>query len=148
MLVFRNLADDSLADELLDSFFQITHIRYPLLDLDQFRAQFNDPDTHPDGALYHPLLAVALAWGARFSESNILVADREGMTARDQKGLSRCRVVQLLVIRAREVGEVWKAFRNAKMDNVILGILMEPLLARKSTRCPGRDVADEQKPLF
>jgi hypothetical protein len=117
---------------LLDSFFQITHIRYPLLDPDQFRAQFNDPDTHPDGALYHPLLAVVLAWGARFSESNILVADREEMVARDQKGVSRCRVVQLLVIRAREVGEVWKAFRNAKMDNVILGILMEPLLARES----------------
>jgi hypothetical protein len=75
---------------------------------------------------------VALAWGARFSESHILVADREEMVARDQKGVSRCRVVQLLVIRAREVGEVWKAFRSAKMDNVFLGILMEPLLARKS----------------
>jgi hypothetical protein len=94
------------------------------------------------------LLAVALAWGARFSESNILVSDREEMTARDQRGGSRCRVVQLLVIRAREVGEVWKAFRSAKMDNVVLGILMEPLFARKSTRCPGRDVADEQKPRF
>lgn len=121
-----------MADELLDSFFQITHIRYPLLDQDQFRAQFNDPDIHPDGALYQPLLAVAIAWGARFSESNILVADREEMTARDQKGVSRCRIVQLLVIRAREVGEVWKAFRSPKMDNVLLGILMEPLLARKS----------------
>jgi hypothetical protein len=75
---------------------------------------------------------VALAWGARFSESNILVSDREEMTARDQKGVSRCRVVQLLVIRAREVGEVWKAFRSARMDNVSVGILMEPLLARKS----------------
>ena len=75
---------------------------------------------------------MALAWGARFSESNTLVADREEMTARDQKGVSRCRVVQLLVIRAREVGEGWKAFRNATMDNVILGVLMEPLLARKS----------------
>jgi len=40
-------------------------------------------------------------------------------------------MVQLLVIRAREVGEVWKAFRSPKMDNVLLGILMEPLLARK-----------------
>ena len=75
---------------------------------------------------------MALAWGARFSESNILVADREEMTARDSKRVSRCRVIQLLVIRAREVGEVWKAFRNGTMDNVILGILMEPLLARKS----------------
>ena len=120
-----------MADELLDSFFQITHIRYPLLDQDQFRVQFNDPDTHPDGAIYHPLLAVAIAWGARFSESNILVADRAEMTARDQKGVSRCRMVQLLVIRAREVGEVWKAFRSPKMDNVLLGILMEPLIARK-----------------
>jgi hypothetical protein len=54
------------------------------------------------------------------------------MAARDTKGVSRCRMVQLLVIRAREVGEVWKAFRSATMDNVKLGILMEPLLARES----------------
>jgi hypothetical protein len=81
---------------------------------------------------------VALAWGARFSESNILVADREEMTAKDQKGVSRCRVVSSLVIRAREVGEVWKAFRSAQMENVILGILMEPLLARKSDAVPRR----------
>lgn len=62
----------------------------------------------------------------------MLVADREEMMARDPKGLGRCRVVQLLVIRAREVGEVWKAFRNGTMENVILGILMGPLLARES----------------
>jgi hypothetical protein len=39
-------------------------------------------------------------------------------------------MVQLLVIRAREVSEVWKVFRYAKMENVQVGILMEPLLAR------------------
>jgi hypothetical protein len=41
-------------------------------------------------------------------------------------------MVQLLVIRAREVAEVCKAFRHPKIENVQLGILMEPLLARKS----------------
>jgi hypothetical protein len=126
-----NLADSSLADELLDSFFSIAHIRYPLLDPSQYREQFNDPDLHPNGPLYHPLLAVALAWGARFSENHILLADREEISARDPKAVQRCRMVQLLVIRAREVGEGWKVFRSARMDNVIFGILMDPLLARE-----------------
>lgn len=39
-------------------------------------------------------------------------------------------MAQLLVIRAREVTEVHKVFRCAKMENVQVGILMEPLLAR------------------
>jgi hypothetical protein len=134
-LVLTTKLNPRLADELLDSFCSITHDRYPLLDIEQFRAQFSDPDTHPDGPLYHPLLAVALAWGARFSESQILISDREEASARDPevqgKGFGRCRMVQLLVIRAREIGEVWKAFRNATVDNVKFGILMEPLLARE-----------------
>jgi hypothetical protein len=126
--------DDRLADELLDSFFSITHIRYPLLDPDRFRAQFAEPDTHPDGPIYHPLLAVALAWGARFSENPILLADRGEISARDPeanaKGFTRSRMAQLLVIRGREVLEVCKVFRYAKMENVQVGILMEPLIAR------------------
>jgi hypothetical protein len=126
--------DDRLADELLDSFFSITHIRYPLLDPDRFRAQFTEPDTHPDGPIYHPLLAVALAWGARFSENPVLLADREEISARDPearaRGSTRSRMVQLLVVRAREISEVWKVFRYAKMENVQVGILLEPLLAR------------------
>jgi hypothetical protein len=64
------------------------------------------------------------------------VADREEISSRDSelrfKGFSRSRMVQLLVIRAREVAEMCKAFRYAKMENVQLGILLEPLLARKS----------------
>lgn len=86
--------------------------------------------------MYHPLLAVALAWGARFSECPTLTSDREEVSARDGtsalKGFTRCRMVQLLVIRAREVSEVCKVFRNAKIENVQVGILLEPLLARES----------------
>jgi hypothetical protein len=126
---------NSLADELIDSFFSISNIRYPMLDPDQFRARFSDPDGHSDGPIHQPLLAVVLALGARFSESTMLLADREEISSRDPeargKGFTRCRVAQLLVIRAREVAEACKVFRIARIENVQLAMLMEPLLARK-----------------
>lgn len=107
-----------------------------MLEPDDFRARFNDPDCHPDGPLYHPLLAVALAWGARFSDHPIITADKDE-TSRSASGSestvqpNRSRLIQMMVIRAREVAEVNKAFRNAKVDNVRLAILLEPLLARE-----------------
>lgn len=126
----------SLAEDLLDTYFSIVHIRLPLLEPEDFRARFIDPDCHPDGPLYHPLLAVALAWGARFSDHPIINADREETSAQPSGSSmpsqpSRSRMVQMLVIRAREVAEVNKAFRNAKVENVRLAILLEPLLARE-----------------
>lgn len=125
----------SLAEDLLDTYYSIVHIRFPILDPDEFRARFNDPDAFT-GAIYHPLLAVALAWGARFSDHPIIAADREEITNRrgvdGQDGPGRSRLVQLMIVRAREVAEVNKAFRRASLDNVRLAILMETLLARKS----------------
>lgn len=132
-----------MADDLLDTYYSIVHIRLPILDPDEFRARFSDPDTHPDGPVYHPLLAVALAWGARFSDHSIIAADRDEITNRrrdgrdgrdgpdGQGGPERSRLVQLMIVRAREVAEVNKAFRVASLDNVRLAILMESLLARK-----------------
>lgn len=113
------------------------HIRLPLLEPDSFRARFNDPDSHPDGPLYHPLLAVALAWGARFSDHPVITADRDEISARAGSSNTyshpeRSRLVQLMVIRAREVAEANKAFRTAKMENIRLAILLGPLLGRES----------------
>lgn len=128
-----------MADDLLDTYYSIVHIRLPILEPDEFRARFSDPDAHPDGPVYHPLLAVALAWGARFSDHPIIAADRDEITKRRRDGPDgsgpdgpeRSRLVQLMIIRAREVAEVNKAFRVASLDNVRLGILMESLLARE-----------------
>lgn len=122
-----------MAEDLLDTYYSIVHIRFPILDPDEFRARFNEPDSG-EGPIYHPLLAVALAWGARFSDHPMIAADRDEMSTRrgGQEGPERSRLVQLMIIRAREVAEVNKAFRIANLDNVRLAILMESLLARES----------------
>lgn len=140
------LINPRLADDLLDTYYSIVHIRFPFLDSDDFRARFSDPDTHPEGPLYHPLLAVALAWGARFSDHPVIIADREEITSRltgaSGAGMhgqpERSRLVQMMIIRAREVAEVNKAFRNAKVDNVRVAMLLESLLAREYSNLPIR----------
>lgn len=136
----------SLADDLLDTYYSIVHIRLPILDPDEFRSRFGDPDAHPDGPLCSPLVAVALAWGARFSDHPLISADREEMSRRSdgdgQDGPGRSRIVQLMIIRAREVAEVHKAWRLASLDNVRLAVLMESLLARKS---PSRPIVREKQ---
>ncbi|KAK8869613.1 hypothetical protein IAR55_000180 [Kwoniella newhampshirensis] len=128
-----------LADQLLETFFSICHPRYPCYDLTTFRARFQSPNTHPDGPLSHTVLAVALAWGARFSDHPIISHDRQECSARDgdvaRRGRTRSRLVGLMVIRAREVAETCKAFRAPKLENVQALMILEGLLGQYRPRC-------------
>ena len=105
-----------------------------MLDPASFRARFAAPDAHPDGPLPHNLVAVIMAFGSRFSDHPIIAHDRDEFTARDnhQDDRSRSRIVQLLVIRAREIAEATKTHRVASIDNVQVLILLESLCARTS----------------
>ena len=109
-----------------------------MLDLSNIRARLSSPDTHPDGPVPHNLLAVAIAFGGRFSDHGIINSDREECMTRDEADQGRpgrvpprSRLVQLLVIRAREVVEVQKTHRMASLGNVQVLILLEHLLARE-----------------
>ena len=97
------------------------------------RARIASPDMHPEGPLPHNLLAVAIAFGARFSEHPAIDKDREECTARDKRHdlRTRSRMVQLLVIRAREVAETWKTHRIRSLDNVRVLVLLETMSARE-----------------
>jgi hypothetical protein len=99
-----------------------------------FRERFADPDNHAAGPLPHHHIACALAFGARFSDSQTLAEDREEVSARDvqhAQGRTRCRIAQLMVIRAREVAEVLKVWRQPKIENIQTCIMMEMLLGRE-----------------
>jgi hypothetical protein len=126
---------EAIAVELIDAFFTIVDPRLPILDAHAFLARFQAPTTpEAGGPLPHGLLAVVLAFGARFIDHDVFRADREECTARDIEGTGcpRSRLVQLLVIRAREVAEMNKSCRNATLANAQAMMLLEGLLGQSA----------------
>jgi hypothetical protein len=116
----------------VEVFFQIVHTRIPLLNPEQFRLRLNAQlgssscTVASQSKPLHPaLVATVLAWGAKFSEHPLLVADR-----RRPGGQSL--LAKAAIDRARELAESMKVHRIATHDHVVIGLLMEPLQSRKS----------------
>ncbi|KAJ1309737.1 hypothetical protein OPQ81_006502 [Rhizoctonia solani] len=117
--------------DLIDVYFQICHTRLPILDPQNFRTRFKY--SLPQAPLPPPLpardveplpfalIAVVLAWGAKFSEHPIIVHDRGG--SKEKSSI----IARALVRRAREVAESERIFRIATPDNAIICLLLEPL---------------------
>ena len=112
----------------MEVFFQIVHTRLPLLNPEQFRNRLqlhpsalstNTPPLHP------ALVATVLAWGTKFSEHPLLVADR-----RRPGGQSV--LAKTLIDRARDLAEALKVHRIPSADHVVISLLIEPLQNRKS----------------
>ncbi|KAH7340911.1 hypothetical protein B0J17DRAFT_716088 [Rhizoctonia solani] len=131
--VFRT----EFALDLIDVYFQICHTRLPILDPHNFRARFKY--SLPQAPLPPPLpardieplplalIAVVLAWGAKFSEHPIIVHDRGA--SKDKSSI----LARALVRRAREVAEAERIFRIATPDNVMICLLLEPLQSQLIT---------------
>ncbi|KIY34418.1 hypothetical protein I305_03200 [Cryptococcus gattii E566] len=128
-----------LADDLIDSYFSVAHIRNPCYDPPTFRARLCTPNTHPQGPIPHPILATALAWGARFSDHPVVQQDRNECSQRPSggeehevrekgRGRKRSRLVQMAVIRAREVCEICRIWRIPSIENVKALVNLEGLL--------------------
>uniref|UniRef100_A0A8H8CMA0 Zn(2)-C6 fungal-type domain-containing protein n=1 Tax=Psilocybe cubensis TaxID=181762 RepID=A0A8H8CMA0_PSICU len=109
--------------DLVEVFFQIVHTRLPLLNPEQFRTRLqlqgsavssNTPPLHP------ALVATVLAWGTKFSEHPLLVADR-----RRPGGQSL--LAKTLIDRARDLAEALKVHRIPSSDHVVISLLLEPL---------------------
>jgi hypothetical protein len=113
-------------------YFQIVHTRIPLLNPEQFRKRLNlqpgrqtSLPTLPatEKPLHPALVATVLAWGAKFSEHPLLVADRRRPGG--QSYLARA-----AIDRARELAEALKVHRVASTDHVVIALLIEPLQSR------------------
>ncbi|OXG21701.1 hypothetical protein C366_01384 [Cryptococcus neoformans Tu401-1] len=140
----KSLAADELtklADDLIDSFFSVAHIRNPCYDPPTFRARLYTPNTHPQGPIPHPILATALAWGARFSDHPVIQQDRDECSQRRSsgeehgvqekgRGRKRSRLMQMAVIRAREVCEICRIWRIPSIDNVKALLNLDGLLGQ------------------
>lgn len=125
----------------METYFQIVHIRLPILDPAHFKARFTQANSHVDGPPPHVLLAIVLAFGSLFSEHPLIIADREECSAamRDElqpgqkRGVRvRSRLTQMMVLRAREVAEVNKAFRIPSVENIQAALLLDALMGGES----------------
>ncbi|KDQ62585.1 hypothetical protein JAAARDRAFT_465069 [Jaapia argillacea MUCL 33604] len=124
------LEDDAFrvefALDLVEVYFQIVHTRLPLLNPVQFRhrikvclAPTSSPSSSPS-PLHPALIATVIAWGAKFSEHPLLVADRK-------RGNGRSNFARDLIARARELAESMKVHRVPNPDHVVVALLIEPL---------------------
>ena len=128
--------------DLVEVYFQVVHTRLPFLNPTHFRARLN-VDVPQYASIYannssasgasaeetlHPaLMATVVAWGAKFSEHPLLVADRLNSPTR-QSGLAKT-----LIVRAREVAEALKVHRVPAAEHVVIALLIEPLQSRASS---------------
>ncbi|KIJ64481.1 hypothetical protein HYDPIDRAFT_132385 [Hydnomerulius pinastri MD-312] len=114
--------------DLVEVYFQIVHTRLPLLNPLQFRARLNlqAGGTRPiisnkqEEPLHPALIATVLAWGAKFSEHPLLVADR-------QRNGGQSSVAKALIERTRELAESLKVHRIPHVQHVVIALLIEPL---------------------
>ena len=74
--------------------------------------------------LYYSLVATVIAWGAKFSEHPLLLADREH---NNQQSL----LAKTLIHRTRELAEDLKVHRIPTPDHVVTALLIEPMQSRK-----------------
>lgn len=132
--VAHKLEDESFradfALDLVEVFFQIVHTRLPLLNPAQFRNRLGitgssasslPPPPPPNGPTLHPaLVATVVAWGCKFSEHPLLVADRKRPNGQSL-------LAKTLIDRARDLAEALKVHRIPSADHVVISLLIEPL---------------------
>ncbi|WVR05392.1 hypothetical protein IAU60_002406 [Kwoniella sp. DSM 27419] len=131
-----------LTEDLFETFFAIVQPRTPVIKPEDIRARFASSDTLTDPPLPVALLAVILAWGARFSEHPSIVADRretrhslvDGQRDKPTTG----RLVSLIIVRAREVVEACGVMRIPSLENAQTLIYAEPLFGQVLYLPPGR----------
>jgi hypothetical protein len=131
--------------DLVEVYFQVVHTRLPFLNPTHFRARLNvnvpqyasiyassppASGVRAEETLHPALMATVVAWGAKFSEHPLLVADRLNSPAR-QSGLAKT-----LIVRAREVAEALKVHRVPAAEHVVIALLIEPLQSRASSPFP------------
>jgi hypothetical protein len=80
----------------------------------------------PDALPLHPaLVATVLAWGTKFSEHQLLIADR----GRNREG--RSNLAKAMVERSRELAEALGVHRVSNEEHLIISLLLEALQSRE-----------------
>lgn len=119
-----------LALDLVEVFFQIVHTRIPLLNPTIIRSHLGlssrtnplkDSTSTSNKPLHPAVVATILAWGAKFAENSLFVADRQ------RNGGTQSLFAKTLINRARDLAEALKVHRIASTEHVVIALLIEPL---------------------
>ncbi|KAH0831925.1 hypothetical protein J3R83DRAFT_12808 [Lanmaoa asiatica] len=121
--------------DLVEVYFQIVHTRLPLLNPLQFRARLNLQaigqrpiiSSKQEEPLHPALIATVIAWGAKFSEHPLLIADR-------QRNGGQSLLARTLIDRCREIAEATKVHRIPHKDHVVIALLIETMQCREYLR--------------
>ena len=70
------------------------------------------------------LVATVIAWGAKFSEHPLCIADRH-------QNHGQSAFAKVLIHRARDLAEDMKVHRVPNADHVVISLLLEPLQSRE-----------------
>ena len=81
------------------------------------------PD-RPANSFTPRLVAVVIAWGAKFSEHPLLVKDRE-------RNRGQSLLAKTLINRVRDLAEDLKVHRVPNADHVVVALLIEPMQNRE-----------------
>ncbi|KAI5822861.1 hypothetical protein K523DRAFT_421785 [Schizophyllum commune Tattone D] len=126
-----------LAADLAEVYLQIVHPRLPLLNPARLRAQIRaqpfvsstnprdrgrDPERTTPLPIHPALLAVVLAWGAKFAEHPLLLADR-ALPAHNGASF----LASALIARTRALAEALAVHRIPSPDHILCALLLEPL---------------------
>ncbi|EEB97347.1 hypothetical protein MPER_03353, partial [Moniliophthora perniciosa FA553] len=112
-----------LAFDLVEVYFKIVHSRLPLLIPTSFLRLQLSSNSGTEKPLHPALVATVIAWGSKFSEHQLLTADRS--THGGQGHLSKT-----LIDRARDLAEALKVHRVPNADHVVIALLIETLQSR------------------
>lgn len=107
-----------LANDLIETYFQIVQIRMPFVRAHLFKRRYDNPGG-PEGPNSNLSIAMVLAWGARFSEHPIIVQDRIESSAGLPNGRKRSRLVLLLTMRYQWIMDHEGADKVVSLDNMI-----------------------------
>ncbi|KAH9936645.1 uncharacterized protein B0H18DRAFT_974835 [Fomitopsis serialis] len=85
-----------------------------------FLSKSAQPQNDAHKPLHPALVATVIAWGAKFSEHPLLMADR------NQNG-NQSHIAKTLINRARDLAEDLKVHRIPTADHVVIALLIEPM---------------------
>ncbi|PWZ02621.1 hypothetical protein BCV70DRAFT_182835 [Testicularia cyperi] len=76
-------------NDLVETYFSVVHARMPLLNPQTFKKLYYSRSTELGGAPSDVLLAIIIAWGAKFSENPLIASDRSESAAELQKAYNQ-----------------------------------------------------------
>ncbi|KZT64930.1 hypothetical protein DAEQUDRAFT_569812 [Daedalea quercina L-15889] len=85
-----------------------------------FLAKSAQPQNDAHKPLHPALVATVIAWGAKFSEHPLLIADRDHNN-------NQSHIAKALINRARDLAEDLKVHRIPSADHVVIALLIEPM---------------------